>query len=73
MLSVGSSVLHLFADVVDQRRVLIFDALDDGLKFGLHRLVVMARDLVTELVVSMDTALLADSQVTAQDLQLLVG
>ena len=73
MLSVGSSVLHLFADVVDQRRVLIFDALDDGLKFGLHCLVVMARDLVTELVVSMDTALLADSQVTAQDLQLLVG
>ena len=73
MLSVRSSVLYLFTDVVDQRRVLIFDALDDGLKLSLESLVVVARDLVTELVVSMNTALIADCQVTAKELQLFVG
>ena len=72
MLSIGSSVLYLFTDVVDQRRVLIFDALDYGLKLGLHCFVVVARDLVTELVVSMNAALVADRQVTAQELQLFV-
>ena len=72
MLSVRSSVLHLFTDVVDQRRVLVLDTLDDGLKLGLESLVVVARDLVTELVVSMDTVLFAERQVTAQELQLLV-
>ena len=72
MLSIGSSVLYLFTDVVDQRRVLIFDAFDDSLKLGLHCFVVVARDLVTELVVSMNAALVADRQVTAQELQLFV-
>ena len=72
MLSVRSSVLYLFTDVVDQRRVLVLDTLDDGLKLGLESLVVVARDLVTELVVSMDTVLFAERQVTAQELQLLV-
>ena len=66
MLSVGSSVLHLFTDVVDQRRVLIFDALNDSLKLSLESLVVVARNLVTELVVSMDTVLIAERQFTAQ-------
>ena len=72
MLSVGSPILYLFTDVVDQRRVLLFDALDYGLELGLHCFEVVARDLVTELVVSMNAALVADRQVTAQELQLLV-
>ena len=72
MLSVRSSVLYLFTDVVDQRRVLILDALDDGLKLSLESLVVVARDLVTELVVSMDAVLIAERQLTGQELQLLV-
>ena len=66
MLSVRSSVLYLFTDVVDQRWVLILDALDDGLQLSLESLVVVARDLVTELVVSMDTVLIAERQSTAQ-------
>ena len=72
MLSIGPSVLYLFTDVVDERRVLVFDAFDYGLKLGLHCFVVVARDLVTELVVSMNAALVADRQVTAQELQLFV-
>ena len=72
MLSVRSSVLYLFTDVVDKRRVLILDALYDGLKLSLESLVVVARDLVTELVVSMDAVLIAERQLTGQELQLLV-
>ena len=64
--------MYLFTDVVDQRRVLVLDALDDGLKLSLESLVVVASDLVTELVVSMDAVLIAERQLTGQELQLLV-
>ena len=71
MLSIGSSILHLLADVVDQRGVLVLDALDDGLELGLHLLKVVAGHLVTELVVSMNAVLVTKGHMAAQELDLL--
>ena len=72
LLAVRAHVLHLLADVVQQRRVLVLDRLGDCRQFLLHLFEVDQRQLVAVLDVPLDCLVAEQLEVAAEHLQILV-